>query len=115
MSDSTDSAEVMWRPSSERVRAANLTRFTAFLRARGELPAGRDDVLLSYALLHEWSITHREKFWRAVAAYSGVIAESLDESRCVGLDRMAPPDAQARPAVVRGCTPQLRGEPSPLC
>ena len=82
----------IWRPSVERVHQANLTRFVAFLRGRGEFVGGREDVPLEYGVLHEWSVKHPERFWRAVVDFCGVSIDGLDAAECVGLDRMAPPD-----------------------
>lgn len=94
----------IWRPSPDRVRDANLTRFVAFLRERGELPAGRAGVPLEYGILHEWSVLHPEQFWRAVADFTGLIANGLDISECIGLDLMAPPDAERGPRWFVGST-----------
>jgi acetoacetyl-CoA synthetase len=84
--------EPIWRPSPEQVRDANLTRFVSSLRARGELAAGPDGTPVPYGVLHEWSIRNRERFWRAIADFCGLVADDFDTSTCVGLDRMAPPD-----------------------
>jgi len=84
--------EPIWRPSPEQVRDANLTQFVSALRTRGELAAGPDGAPVPYGVLHEWSIRHRERFWRAIADFCGLIADGFDSSACVGLDRMAPPD-----------------------
>ncbi|MGI8549054.1 MAG: AMP-binding protein, partial [Gemmatimonadaceae bacterium] len=94
----------IWRPSPEQVRDANFTHFVAFLRERGVLPAGRAGVPLEYGVLHEWSVTHPEQFWRAVADFTGFIAHGFDTSECVGLDRMAPPDPRAGPRWFAGTT-----------
>lgn len=87
----------IWRPSPEQVRDANLTRFAALLRERGELPPGPADGPPDYDLLHQWSVANPESFWRAVAEFTGVIAQGLDESESVGLARMAPPDPDLGP------------------
>lgn len=87
----------IWRPSVERVREANLTRFVAFLRGRGEFVGGRGDVPLEYGVLHEWSVTHPERFWRAVMDFCGATINGVDGAACVGLDRMGPPDDRLGP------------------
>jgi acetoacetyl-CoA synthetase len=84
--------EPIWRPSPEQVRDANLTRFVSSLRARGELAAGPDGTPVPYGVLHEGSIRNRERFWRAIADFCGLVADDFHSSTCVGLDRMAPPD-----------------------
>jgi acetoacetyl-CoA synthetase len=58
----------IWRPSAQRVAAANLTRFMADLQAR-QLP------LTSYAALYEWSINEPAAFWAELARFAGVLAE----------------------------------------
>ena len=88
----------IWRPTPEQVRDAQLTAFVTFLRSRGELPAGKDGVPLEYGVLHEWSVTHREEFWRALIDFVGVLGDGFDTSNCRGLDRMAPPDPERGPA-----------------
>ncbi len=87
----------IWRPSREQVRDANLTSFIKSLRARGEIAGAKDGVPLPYGVLHEWSIRNREAFWRATAEFCGLVADDFDASTCIGLDRMAPPDAALGP------------------
>ena len=87
----------MWRPSAERIKRANLTRFVAFLRERGEFVGGRGDVPLEYGVLHEWSVTHRERFWRAVVDFCGIVGDGIASASHVGLARMAPPDQRLGP------------------
>jgi acetoacetyl-CoA synthetase len=94
--------EPIWRPSPEQVRDANLTRFVSSLRARGELAAGPDGTPVPYGVLHEWSIRNRERFWRAIADFCGLVADDFDTSTCVGLDRMAPPDPVLGPKWFEG-------------
>jgi acetoacetyl-CoA synthetase len=104
LTDAVPDVKPIWRPSPARVRDANLTRFITFLRERGELPAGPAGVPLEYGLLHEWSITHPERFWRAVADFCDVQCDGLADSTCIGLDRMAPPDATQGPRWFVGAT-----------
>jgi len=58
----------LWRPSAERIAAANLTAFrTAAAAAWGcDLP--------DYAALYEWSIAAPEQFWPMVWSFAPVIA-----------------------------------------
>ncbi len=100
----SEAVQPIWRPSPEQVRDANLTRFVASLRSRGELAAGESGVPLPYGVLHEWSIRNREEFWRATADFCGLIADGFDSSKCIGLDRMAPPDAELGPKWFDGTT-----------
>jgi len=63
----------LWRPSADRVAAANLTRFIATVRER--FGAEADD----YASLQRWSVAHDEDFWCAVWDELGVIAAGRGE------------------------------------
>ncbi|MGH8583651.1 MAG: acetoacetate--CoA ligase [Gammaproteobacteria bacterium] len=58
----------IWRPTPERVQAANLTRFIADVRDR-YAPSVHD-----YPSLYAWSIARPAEFWPAVWAYCGVRA-----------------------------------------
>jgi acetoacetyl-CoA synthetase len=57
----------LWTPPAERVAASNLTRFAAFARDRHGAPAG------DYDTLWRWSVDERERFWPALAEFTGVI------------------------------------------
>jgi acetoacetyl-CoA synthetase len=92
----------IWRPTPEQVRDAKLTEFVTFLRSRGDLAAGKAGVPLEYGVLHEWSVSHRETFWRAIVDFCGVIGDGFATSGCRGLDRMAPPDPALGPVWFEG-------------
>ena len=91
----------VWSPSPGRVDRSLLTAFLAALRAGrlGDAPVALPDV----AALHAWSVRERERFWQAVWAFCGVIADGgvppgLPPAEVlVGGDRMAPPDAELGP------------------
>ena len=75
-------AEMLWRPSPERIAGANLTRFAALVRERHGVDVG------DYATLHRWSIEHRAAFWSMIWEYGGVIGEQGDGPILVDGDRM---------------------------
>ncbi|HXU59034.1 MAG TPA: AMP-binding protein, partial [Verrucomicrobiae bacterium] len=55
--------EPLWRPSPERIAAANLTRFCR--------QVGQDGM----AALYRWSIAEPEAFWRAMWDFAGIVGE----------------------------------------
>jgi acetoacetyl-CoA synthetase len=58
--------EPIWSPSSDRVAAANITRFIHCVNARKSLK------LASYADLYDWSIEHAGDFWSELARFADV-------------------------------------------
>lgn len=70
-------SEPIWKPSPERIAAANLT---AFLR---EVPGIAD-----YPALWRWSVEDPAAFWAKVWSFCGVIAAELPERVVVGLEKM---------------------------
>jgi acetoacetyl-CoA synthetase len=80
----SDSDEPLWRPSAERIAAANLRRFA---RAVGQ-PA-------EMAALHRWSIAEPEAFWRALWSFGGVIGEGPGKTGIANPGKM--PGAQFFP------------------
>ncbi|MHB9150989.1 MAG: acetyl-coenzyme A synthetase N-terminal domain-containing protein, partial [Thermoleophilia bacterium] len=50
---------LLWQPSAERIAAANMTRFRAYVNARHTL------ALDSYDSLYRWSVTDIPAFWAA--------------------------------------------------
>jgi acetoacetyl-CoA synthetase len=90
----------LWRPSSDRVARANLTRFIAYAAERG---ASADD----FASLYRWSVDRPEEFWPAVWEFTGIVADRQADGRAwdevlIGRDRMAPPDRELGPVWFRG-------------
>ena len=67
----------LWRPGPERVEGAALTRFAD---AFGFAPP-------DYALLHAWSVAHRDVFWRAVWDFCGVVGDPGDGPALMEGDR----------------------------
>ena len=74
--------EPLWRPSAERVAAANLTAFMAGLTGEGAPRSG------GYAPLYDYSVREPEAFWSAVWDYCGVIAAARGEPILADGDRM---------------------------
>src|SRR5579871_338987 len=62
-------ASEIWRPSAERISAANLTRFIAGLNARHDLH------LEGYGDLYAWSLADPQTFWQELAIFAAVIAD----------------------------------------
>lgn len=58
----------LWRPSEERIKNANITRFISFVNERHSLS------ISGYHRLYDWSIENREVFWAAVWEFGNVIA-----------------------------------------
>ena len=59
----------IWRPSAERVAAANVTRFIACVNSR------RGSKLATYGDLYAWSIEHPAEFWTELARFADVRAD----------------------------------------
>jgi acetoacetyl-CoA synthetase len=75
-------AAPLWRPSPERVAAANLT---AFMRAVASMP-GVD--IPDYDALYRWSIARPADFWRSVWSFCGVVGDGPGERVLEHGDRM---------------------------
>ncbi len=71
----------MWRPSSERIAASNLTAFMQQAGVRWR--RGFAD----YAALHRWSVEHPEEFWASVWEFGGVVGE-MGNTVVVDAERM---------------------------
>ncbi len=63
-------AEPLWRPSEDRIRESNLTRFM------DEVDNDWNVNVSDFASLYEFSVTERAKFWQSVKDFTGVIAET---------------------------------------
>jgi len=66
-------SDVVWRPSVERLRGANLTRFR---EVRGGAAAIIDASAGVAAALHPWSVEDPASFWSEVWDFTGVIASA---------------------------------------
>lgn len=65
-------SEPLWTPSDEAVRQASMT---AFMEAASKVAGAR---LADYDALHEWSVEHREAFWKLVWDHCGIVGERGD-------------------------------------
>ena len=74
--------EPLWRPSAERLRTANITRFAAHAHERGHVSA------TDYAALHRWSVDHPAQFWEAIWDFTQVVATEKGSTALVEPDRM---------------------------
>jgi len=60
---------LLWQPSAEQIKQANLTRFMQMVSQQHDLQ------LPTYEALYDWSVAEPADFWRALWAFSEVIAE----------------------------------------
>jgi acetoacetyl-CoA synthetase len=58
----------LWRPSEERIKNANITRFIKTVNEKYSLD------ISDYHSLYDWSISNREDFWATVWEFGGIIA-----------------------------------------
>src|SRR3989339_1559459 len=60
--------KLLWQPSEERIKSANMYRFMAFVKER----YGKD--FKDYSSLHEWSVNNIADFWGAAWDFLGIKA-----------------------------------------
>ena len=72
------SDEPLWRPTSERIEQAGITRFMNWLRDERGLAFD------GYEALWRWSVEQLEAFWAAFHDWAGVIAHTpcRQNARC---------------------------------
>jgi len=85
-----DAREPLWRPSPERIAAANVTKFIAAVRQQW----GTD--IATFKDLYDWSIQSPDEFWQTVWSFCGVIDETRGTVTLENRDRM--PGARFFPA-----------------
>jgi acetoacetyl-CoA synthetase len=78
--------EPLWRPSAQRIAAAEITRFTEFAHRSWNVEAP------DYQSLHRWSVEHPEQFWDALWGFAEVIADTRGDD--VLLDAASMPGAR---------------------
>ncbi|GMQ76550.1 MAG: acetoacetate--CoA ligase [Gammaproteobacteria bacterium] len=74
--------EALWRPSAERVAAAEITRFTACVNDSWNVEAA------DYRRLHRWSVERPEQFWDAMWGYARVVAGTKGDTVLEDAKRM---------------------------
>jgi acetoacetyl-CoA synthetase len=62
--------ELLWAPSSERMRATRIVAYQEWLRRERDLDFG------DYAALWHWSVTDLDAFWRSIWDHFGVLASA---------------------------------------
>src|SRR4051812_25337219 len=80
------SSQPLWKPSPDRIREANITRFLEHVRREC------DPHVANQAGLYRWSVEHPERFWPQVWAFCGIQASKTWDKVLVHGDRM--PGAQ---------------------
>jgi len=60
--------KLLWTPSEERIREANMTRFIEFVNGRHKKH------FADYSALYDWSVTDIPSFWAAAWEFLGIIA-----------------------------------------
>jgi acetoacetyl-CoA synthetase len=60
--------EPLWRPSEERIKNANITRYIKLVNEKYSLN------ISGYQSLYDWSVKSREDFWASVWEFGGIIA-----------------------------------------
>ena len=68
--------EPLWRPSEERIRQANITRFMDGVNAAQNLS------LETYPALYQWSVENISDFWAAVWDFSRIKASKRYDPGC---------------------------------
>ena len=60
--------ELLWQPSTERIRQTNMTRFIEFVNCRNQLN------METYDDLYHWSINNSPVFWETIWEFGGIIS-----------------------------------------
>jgi acetoacetyl-CoA synthetase len=72
----------LWRPSDDRIKSSNLTRFMAHVEKEWGVKTG------SFAALHACSAAEPERFWRSLWSFCGVRASTQGKTVLVDGDKM---------------------------
>ncbi len=82
----------IWVPTTERITQS---RLAAFITSLGDVDLVSGDAPDEYGALWNWSVAHPERFWPAVAQFTGLryaVDPAEQDVTGIGLERMAPPD-----------------------
>lgn len=63
-------SDILWQPTAKRIASTQLAAWQQWLAS------DRGLVFDSYADLHQWSVTHREEFWKSIWNYFGINSHS---------------------------------------
>jgi acetoacetyl-CoA synthetase len=77
-----DADRPIWRPSAERLAAANLTGFRTRAEARWKV------ALPDFDALWRWSVAHRDQFWLSVWEETGIVGDGPGKTALKDGDRM---------------------------
>ena len=73
---------ILWQPSPERIRNANITAFIAHVNGSCGTRIGQ------FSELYAWSVAEPGRFWSALIEFAGLAAETWGERVLVDADRM---------------------------
>ncbi|MDO8359820.1 MAG: acetoacetate--CoA ligase, partial [Devosia sp.] len=76
----TDTADILWQPSAERIGGTALARFAA---QAGFAPT-------DYAGLHNWSVTEPEAFYARLWDFLGIVGDKGGRAHAPGPDQISP-------------------------
>jgi acetoacetyl-CoA synthetase len=82
MRDDMNDNKPLWKPSRQRIAAANLT---AFMRSATRRWGAE---FADYEALHRWSVTQPERFWTTLWDFAGVVAEKRGARALADANRM---------------------------
>jgi len=74
--------KMLWKPSDERVKNTNMSRFIDFVNEKYGL------ALSGYTPLYDWSVTETADFWAAVWEFTGIKYSEPYKEVVVDLDKM---------------------------
>ena len=64
----------LWTPSKSRIEQSNIAKFIGYLNENSAYTSKE----VNYQALHDWSINHKELFWKALGQFSNIKGELGD-------------------------------------